>query len=68
MLPHIANVEFLSDTQYGLGVRFREIRLMRPLIRGMVPKEVEKDMDFVKQHCEQVTVRTGRQFCRSQQF
>ena len=114
VLPHIVNVEFLSETQYGLGTRFRETRLMKgreeatdlevtefvederirlvadshgtiwdtefsvqqngrvvtlrmvmdarpyrllqkimvPLIRGMVRKEIEKDMDFVKQHCE----------------
>ena len=115
VVPHIVNVEFLSETQYGLGTRFRETRVMKgreaatdlevtefvedervrlvadshgtiwdtvfsvqkdgeavtltmvmdarpykllqkimvPLIRGMVQKEIEKDMDFVKQHCEQ---------------
>ena len=27
-------------------------RLINPLIKGMVQKQVEKDMDFVKQYCE----------------
>lgn len=27
-VPHITNVEFLSDQQYGVGTRFRETRLM----------------------------------------
>jgi hypothetical protein len=113
-LPHITNVEFLSDQQFGTGTRFRETRLMNgreqkfelevvdyrendgvrirsdaggtiwdseftvsqvrdnvelkmrmdakaytlfarimnPLIRGMVVKGVESDMDAVKSFCE----------------
>ena len=113
-VPHITNVEFLSDQQVGAGTRFRETRLMNgreqtvelvvaeyiendrvrmisdaggtiwdtmftvskrpdnvalemqmdirphtlfarimtPLIRGMVVKGVESDMDAVKAFCE----------------
>ena len=113
-VPHITNVEFLSDQQVGAGTRFRETRLMNgrehtvelevaeyvdndrvrmisdaggtiwdtlftvsegpenvtlemqmdikphtfrarimtPLIRGMVVKGVESDMDAVKSYCE----------------
>ena len=28
-LPHIVNVEFLTDSRLGVGTRFRETRLMR---------------------------------------
>ena len=28
-IPHITNVEFLTEQQYGLGTRFRETRLMK---------------------------------------
>jgi uncharacterized protein YndB with AHSA1/START domain len=28
-IPHILNVEFLTDTRSGVGTRFRETRLMR---------------------------------------
>ncbi|MBV7335637.1 SRPBCC family protein [Chloroflexi bacterium TSY] len=113
-LPHIVNVEILSDTQSGVGTHFRETRLMNgkeattelevteyvenerirlvsdtggtiwdtvftvaakgdqtelvmvmdanaykllpklmnPLIKGMVKKAIEKDMDAVKAFCE----------------
>ena len=113
-VPHITNVEFLSDLQVGAGTRFRETRVMNgreqtvelevaeyidddrvrmisdaggtvwdtmftvskgsdnvtlemqmeikphtlfarimtPLIRGMVVKAVESDMDAVKAFCE----------------
>ncbi|WP_372896002.1 SRPBCC family protein [Stieleria sp.] len=113
-VPHITDVEFLSEQQHGVGTRFRETRLMKdreqsvelevaefvdndrvrmvsdaggtiwdtlfsvsqvgeavelkmqmdirphtflarlmiPLIRGMVVKGVESDMDAVKSYCE----------------
>ena len=113
-VPHITNVEFLSDQQLGVGTRFRETRsmngreqsvdlevaeyvenervrmisdaggtiwdtvfsvsqvggdvelkmqmdirphrflarIMNALIRGMVVKAVESDMDSVKSYCE----------------
>ncbi|QDV47776.1 Polyketide cyclase / dehydrase and lipid transport [Stieleria neptunia] len=113
-VPHITNVEFLSEQQHGVGTRFRETRMMKgreqsvelevaefadnervrmvsdaggtvwdtlftvslvgdavelkmqmdirphaflarlmiPLIRGMVVKGVESDMDAVKSYCE----------------
>lgn len=113
-VPHITNVEFLTDTHRGVGAKFRETRLMRgreattdlevteyvdgesvrmvsdaggtiwdtvfrvrpvgdstelgmamtaapykmmaklvtPLIKGMVAKAVEADMDSVKSYCE----------------
>ena len=28
-VPHITNVEYLSETQTGVGTRFRETRVMR---------------------------------------
>ncbi len=114
-VPHIVKVELLSDTESGVGTRFRETRLvngkeatteletteyvandrvrmaadshgtvwdtvfavtaaggvttltlsmdarphkllprlMNPLIKGMVTKAVERDMDLVKEYCEQ---------------
>ena len=113
-VPHITNIEFLTDQQHGAGTRFRETRemngkpttvdlevtefienervrivsdaggtvwdtvftvrpladsvamhmvmeahahkfmakLINPLIRGMVAKAVESDMDAVKAYCE----------------
>lgn len=113
-VPHITNIEFLSDQKTGAGTRFRETRLMggrestvdleitelvenecvrmvsdaggtiwdtlftvkelasgaelqmamdirpyklfskvmSPMIRGMVVKGVESDMDSIKQYCE----------------
>ena len=113
-VPHITNIEFLSEQQVGAGTRFRETRvtkgreqtveleiaeyvendrvrmisdaggtvwdtlftvsgdstsvtlamqmdikphtlfarILTPLIRGMVAKAVEADMDSVKAHCE----------------
>ena len=115
-VPHIVNVEFLSEQRKGVGTRFRETRLMgkreastelevteyvenerirlvsdqggtiwdtvftvqpaaqggvelemvmdanaykllarlfNPLIKGMIRKFIEKDMDAVKAYCEQ---------------
>jgi len=114
-VPHIVNVEFLSDVRSGVGTRFRETRLMNerqastelevteyvdnervrivgdaggtvwdtvftvarsdaggtvlemvmdaraykplaklmnPLIKGVVRKAIEKDLDAVKSYCE----------------
>ena len=113
-VPHITNIDFLTDQQVGVGTRFRETRIMKgreetvelevaeyvendrvrmiadaggtiwdtvftvsesagsvlldmkmdarsytllariitPLIRGMVFKGVESDMDAVKEYCE----------------
>ena len=114
-VPHIVNVEFLSDVKSGVGTRFRETRLMgrreastelevteyvenervrmvtdaggtvwdtvftvrpvsegsveltlvmdanahkllakvmNPLIKGIIRKAIEKDMDAVKAYCE----------------
>ena len=114
-IPHIVNVEFLTDQKVGVGTRFRETRdmngnkmttelevkeyrkndcvrmvadsngtiwdtifevtplssatelkltmdaraykliprFLNPLIKGMMQKAVEKDMDLVKVYCEQ---------------
>ncbi len=116
-VPHITNIEFLTEQQYGVGTKFRETRdmngkpatvdlevteyienervrivsdaggtvwdtvftvrqaaesvamhmvmearahklmarLINPLIRGMVAKAVEADMDAVKAYCESET-------------
>lgn len=113
-VPHITNIEFLTETRTGVGTRFRETRLMRgreattelevteyvenerirlvsdqggtiwdtvftitpkdeqteltmvmdanaykvlakimnPLIKGMINKAIEADMDSVKSYCE----------------
>ena len=113
-IPHIVNIEFLSEIKSGLGTKFRETRLMKskesstelevteyvenerirlvadshgtvwdttftvtpgddgtelnmtmearsyklvpkimnPLIKGMVKKMIEIDMDYVKKFCE----------------
>lgn len=51
-IPDIVNVEFTSETRRGVGTRFKETRLMNPLIKGMIKKAIEKDMDSVKSFCE----------------
>ena len=48
-IPHIVNVEFLTEQQIGVGTRFRETRLMNG-------KEVQTELE-VTEHVENDRVR-----------
>jgi len=41
-VPAIVNVEFTSESRSGVGTKFK----------GMIRKEIEKDLDAVKSYCE----------------